>query len=58
MANWIQGAVRHKGSFTRKAKAAGMSVGKFAQKKESAGGVLGKQARLAITLRKLGKRKK
>jgi hypothetical protein len=55
--NWIKGAIKHPGSFTRSAKKAGMSVSAFAQKKKGAKGTLGKRARLAITLKKLGKKK-
>ena len=50
---WIQGAIKRKGALTRKAKAAGMSVMAFARKMRHAKGTTGKQARLAITLRKL-----
>lgn len=32
MARWIQGAIKRPGEFTRKAKAAGMSVQAFARK--------------------------
>ena len=58
MANWIAGAIKKPGSFTASAKAAGESVGEFAQEKKNAGGVVGKRARLAITLRKLAHKKK
>lgn len=44
-----------KGAFTAKAKNAGKSVGAFAQEKKSAPGKIGKQARLAITFKGLGK---
>ena len=37
----------HKGLFTKKAKAAGMSVQAYANKKAHAGGVLGKEANFA-----------
>ena len=55
MANWIQGAIKHPGAFTAKAKAAGKSVAAYAAEKKNAPGVLGKQARLAQTLRKIGR---
>ena len=55
--NWIAGAIKHPGSFTRKAKKAGESVAKYAQEKKHAGGKVGKQARLAITLKKINKKK-
>ena len=50
---WIQGAIKRKGALTKKAKAAGMSVMAFARKMRGAKGTTGRQARLAITLRKL-----
>lgn len=52
---WIQRADIKKGAFTAKANKAGKSVGAFAQEKKSAPGTLGKQARLAITLKGLNK---
>ena len=50
---WIQKAVKHPGAFSAKAKAAGKSVAAFAKEKAHAPGTLGKQARLAQTLRKM-----
>jgi hypothetical protein len=50
---WIQKAVKHPGAFTAKAKAAGKSVAAFAKEKAHAPGTLGKQARLAQTLKKM-----
>ena len=50
---WIQKAIKHPGSFTAKAKAAGKSVAAFAKEKADAPGTLGKQARLAMTLKKM-----
>ena len=50
---WIQKAIKHPGSFSAKAKAAGKSVAAFAKEKAHAPGTLGKQARLAQTLRKM-----
>ena len=52
---WIKGAIKKPGSFTASAKKAGKSVGEYAQEKKGAGGVMGKRARLAITLRKMSK---
>jgi len=57
MANWIKGAIKHPGSFTASAKRAGKSVAEYAQEEKHAKGVLGRRARLALTLRKIGKRK-
>jgi hypothetical protein len=54
---WIAGAIKEPGSFTRQAKRAGKSVAAFAQEKKGASGKTGHRARLAITLKKLGKRK-
>ena len=58
MANFIQGAIKHPGAFTASAKRAGKSVGEYAEEKKDAGGTLGRRARLAITLRKLAKKRK
>jgi hypothetical protein len=54
---WIQGAIKHPGAFTAKAKKAGETVSAYAQEKKHAGGALGHQARLAITLRKMHHKK-
>ena len=54
---WIAGAIEHKGALTKKAKAAGQSPMEYAEEKKSAPGKLGKQARLALTLRKMAKKK-
>lgn len=48
----------HKGLFTKKAKAAGMSVPAFAKKEAGASGVLGKEARFAQTAERGFKPKK
>ena len=53
MANWIAGAIKHPGAFSKKAKAAAMSTAAFAKKKKGVSGKLGKQANLALTLGKL-----
>lgn len=48
---WIAGATKNShGQFRAKAKKAGMSTRAYAQKMKGAGGVVGKQARLALTL--------
>ena len=54
---WIQAAIKRPGALTAKAKAAGMSVMAFARAKRRAPGRLGKQSRLALTLRKIAKRR-
>lgn len=51
--NWIANAVKRPGAFTAKAKKAGESVAAFAAEKSDSPGRLGKQARLAETLRKM-----
>ena len=50
---WIQGAIKHPGAFTKKAKAAHMGTQAFAKKHAHDSGTLGKQARLAQTLSKM-----
>jgi len=54
---WIAKATpeRTRGVFTRKARAAGMTVQAYARKMRHAGGRLGRQARLALTLKKISK---
>lgn len=56
--NWIASAINpaHKGAFTAKAKAAGKSVAAFAQEKASSKGTIGRQARLAKTLRSFSRK--
>jgi hypothetical protein len=54
---WIASAIKKPGSFTASAKAAGKSVAEYAQEKKGAGGKVGRRARLAMTLRKLGRKK-
>lgn len=51
--HWIAKAIKHPGALTRKAKAAGESPMQFARSHASAGGTTGRQARLALTLRKM-----
>lgn len=53
MAKWIAKAIKRPGALTRKAKAAGMATMAFARRMKGAKGTTGKQARLALTLRKL-----
>ena len=50
---WIQSADLDKGSFSAKAKKAGMGTQSFAAKNAGSPGKLGKQSRLAETLSKL-----
>jgi len=54
---WIAGAIKRPGAFTRKAKVAGMTVQAYARKMRGAGGRTGRQARLALTLAKISRRK-
>lgn len=59
MANWIQGAIKHKNALR---KSLGIKAGKTIpaktlQKTEKKGGKLGQRARLAVTLKKLRKNK-
>ena len=48
--HWIQGAVKHPGSFRAAAKKHGLSTQAYAEKKKDAGGTTGKRAQLALTL--------
>lgn len=57
MANWIAGAIKHPGALTRKAARAGKTPMEFAREKRHAPGTTGRQARLAITLARLARRK-
>ena len=52
---WIRGAIKRPGALTRKAKAAGMSTMSYARKMRHAADRTGKQARLALTLRRFHK---
>lgn len=54
---WMQGAVKHPGALTRKAKAAHMGTQAYAHKHAHDSGTTGKQARLAITFSKFRKHK-
>lgn len=57
--NWIAGAIKHPGAFTKKAKAAGMSTSAYASKVLKKGShastATKRQASLAKTLRKMHK---
>jgi len=59
---WIQKAIKRPGAFTKKAKAAGMTVRQYAKhvlrKGSKASTRTKRQAALALTLSKLSKRKK
>jgi len=55
MSNWIKSAIKHPGSFTKSAKAAGKSVHEFAEEKKGASGKTGQRARLALTLSRMAK---
>ena len=58
---WISGAIKRPGAFRAKAKAAGMSTIAYARKVLKTGSTASertkKQARLALTLSKLGKKR-
>lgn len=54
---WIQSAIRKPGALTRSAERADMSPMEFAREHRGDPGTTGRRARLALTLRKLGKRR-
>jgi hypothetical protein len=54
---WIAGAVRHPGAFAAKARRAGLPTLAFARTRRHAPGRLGRQARLALTLDRLRRRR-
>lgn len=54
---WIQGAIKHPGEFSAKAKSAGESTKAFAAEHAGDKGKLGKQARLAQTLMGMNKKR-
>ena len=58
--NWIKGAVKHPGAFTKKAKARGLSVAAFAAKvranPDRYDDTTVRQANLAKTLRKMSRK--
>ena len=57
---WIAGAIKHPGAFTAKAKSAGMGTQAYARKVTAKGSTAStttkRQARLAITLKKIARR--
>ena len=59
---WIKKAIKRPGAFTKKAKAAGMSVSEYAEKVTKKGSKASsrtkRQANLAKTLKKMPKKKK
>ena len=55
---FIQKAIKHPGALTRQAHAAGQSPMAYAEEHKGEGGTTGKRARLALTLRRLARRKK
>lgn len=56
--NWIAGAVKHPGSFSKAARGAGMSTHAYAEKEKGASGTTGRRARLALVLEGLGRHRK
>lgn len=56
--NFIQGAIKHPGALTAQAMMEGESPMEYAQEHMHDSGTTGKRSRLALTLRKLSKRKK
>lgn len=56
--HWIQGAVKHPGSFTKTAKRAGKTVHEEAEDEKHASGKVGKRARLALIFEKMHRGKK
>jgi len=57
-ANWIKSAVKRPGALKRKAKRAGLSTAAYARKHAHDPGRTGKQARLALTFRKMAHKRK
>jgi len=53
--HWMQGAVKHPGSFTAAANRAGKPVHEYAEEEKHASGKLGRRARLALTFEKAAK---
>lgn len=51
--HFIQGAIKHPGAFSAKAKAAGESTHAYAEQERHAAGTLGEEARLALTLERM-----
>jgi hypothetical protein len=54
---WIQRAIKRPGALTEKARRAGMSPMEYARRHASDPGRTGKQARLALTLARLSRRR-
>ncbi|MDR5698155.1 MAG: hypothetical protein QN135_10700 [Armatimonadota bacterium] len=54
---WIQKVIRRPGAFRAKARRAGMSTRAYALRMRNAPGRTGRQARLALTLMRLNKRR-
>lgn len=54
--HWISKAIKHPGALTKKANAAGESPMEYAREHQHDSGTTGKQARLALTLRKMRKK--
>ena len=54
--NWIQGAIKHPGALTKKAKKKHKKPMAFARQHASDSGLTGQQSRLALTLGKLNKK--
>lgn len=55
--HWIDGAIKHPGALKAKAKKAGESTREFAESHKNSSGTTGKQARLAITLMGMHRKK-
>ena len=59
--NWIKGAIKRPGAFTKKAKKAGMSTGAYAKKVTKKGSKAStrtkRQAGLASTVRKISRKR-
>jgi hypothetical protein len=55
---WVQKAVKRPGALTAKAKRAGMSVQAYARKHEHDSGVTGREARFAVTAKKVARKSK
>lgn len=55
--HWIAGAIKRPGALTAKAKAAGEGVQEYAREHKGDSGRTGRQARLAITLSKMNKKR-
>ena len=56
--NFIKGAVKHPGAFSKAARRAGVSTAAFAEANKHASGKLGDRARLALVLMGLRKKKR